>query len=365
MFVHGLLVDSRLWDGVVERLADGHRCIVADWPMGSHRPAMNDDADLTPPGLARIIALLMDELGIERATIVGNDTGGAVSQILAANHPERVERLVLTNCDTFEHFPPFPFNLLPMVARLPGGLSVLQAPQRFAAVRRMGFAPLVKRPLSQELVDSWLEPAGSDPAIKRDLRQDPARHPQAPHARGRGEAARRSSGRSASRGARTTASSSARTRSASPRSSRTRGSRTSPERGTFVPLDEPAQGRRAGGGVRRGGRTGQSLGLTRPADCGRMSAVGDRHAAGLTAAGRRSVVVLLALASVAALPGPAEAAEGDLTFLQSLTDGAGGVDGLLGANAGRRSHRTARTSTSPVASTIRSPSSSATRSAAC
>jgi pimeloyl-ACP methyl ester carboxylesterase len=169
VFVHGLLVDSKLWDGVAERLADRHRCIVADWPMGSHRLAMNDDADLTPPGLARIIALLMDELGIERATIVGNDTGGAVSQILTANHPERVERLVLTNCDTFEHFPPFPFNLLPKVARLPGGLSLLQAPQRFAAVRRMGYAPLVKRPLSQELVDSWIEPAAGDPTIRRDL----------------------------------------------------------------------------------------------------------------------------------------------------------------------------------------------------
>ena len=45
--------------------------------------------------------------------MVGNDTGGAMSQILAANHPERVERLVLTNCDTFEHFPPAPFSLMP------------------------------------------------------------------------------------------------------------------------------------------------------------------------------------------------------------------------------------------------------------
>ena len=169
VFVHGLLVDRRLWDGVIDRLADSHRCIVANWPMGSHRLAMNDDADLSPPGMARIIAMLMDELGLERATVVGNDTGGAVSQILAANHPERVERLVLTNCDTFEHFPPFPFSLLTPVAKMPGGMALLQAGQRFAAVRRMSYAPLVKRPLPQELVDSWLEPASSDPAVKRDL----------------------------------------------------------------------------------------------------------------------------------------------------------------------------------------------------
>ncbi len=169
VFVHGLLVDGRLWEGVAERLADGHRCIVPDWPMGSHRTAMNEDADLSPPGMARIIASFMDSLGLERATIVGNDTGGAVSQVFTANHPERVERLVLTNCDTFEHFPPFPFNGMPLIARIPGGVSVLQAPFRFAGARRMGFAPLVKKPIPQELVDSWLEPGASDKAVKRDL----------------------------------------------------------------------------------------------------------------------------------------------------------------------------------------------------
>ena len=169
LFVHGLLVDGRLWDGVAEPLADRHRCIVPDWPMGSHRTAMNEDADLSPPGMANIIAAFMDSLGLGRATIVGNDTGGAVSQVLTADHPERVERLVLTNCDTFEHFPPFPFNGLTMAARLPGGVSLLQAPQRFAAVRRMSYAPLVNRPIPQELVDSWLEPGSTDGAIKRDI----------------------------------------------------------------------------------------------------------------------------------------------------------------------------------------------------
>jgi pimeloyl-ACP methyl ester carboxylesterase len=169
VFVHGLLVDGRLWSGVAEQLAAGHRCIVPDWPVGSHRIAMNEDADLTPPGLAQIIASFMEAVGLERATIVGNDTGGAISQLLAANHPQRVERLVLTNCDMFDHFPPFPFNGLPLLARLPGGVTALQLPNRLAFVRRMGFAPLVCKPLAQELIDSWLEPAASDKAIKRDL----------------------------------------------------------------------------------------------------------------------------------------------------------------------------------------------------
>lgn len=169
LFVHGLLVDGRLWSGVVERLQADYRCLVPDWPMGAHRTPMRADADLSPPGAAELIVSFMDAIGLERATIVGNDTGGAVSQMLTAAHPDRVERLILTNCDTFEHFPPFPFNGLPMIARLPGGTTALQMPFRLAAVRRAAFAPLVKKPLDRELVDSWLEPAADDPQIKRDL----------------------------------------------------------------------------------------------------------------------------------------------------------------------------------------------------
>jgi pimeloyl-ACP methyl ester carboxylesterase len=169
LFVHGLLVDGRLWSDVPERLQSEYRCLVPDWPLGSHRTPMRPDADLSPPGAAELIVAFMDALGLERATIVGNDTGGAVSQMLTAAHPDHVERLILTNCDTLEHFPPFPFNGLTMIARLPGGVTALQLPFRLGAVRRASFAPLVKRPLDRELVDSWLEPAASDPEIKRDL----------------------------------------------------------------------------------------------------------------------------------------------------------------------------------------------------
>ena len=89
--------------------------------------------------------------------------------MLTAAHPDRVERLILTNCDTFEHFPPFPFNGMPLMAKLPGGISALQAPMRFGAVRRMSFAPLAKKKIEPALVDSWVEPAASNPEIKRDL----------------------------------------------------------------------------------------------------------------------------------------------------------------------------------------------------
>lgn len=170
LFVHGLLVDGRLWDGVVERLRADFRCIIADWPMGSHRMAMKPRADLTPPGMAEVVAGFMDAVGLERATIVGNDSGGAVSQMLAATHPERFERLVLTNCDTFEHFPPFPFNLLPPLARIPGGIHALAAPFKIGPVRRATYGLLARHPIDPALVDSWLA-AIADPGVRDDTRR--------------------------------------------------------------------------------------------------------------------------------------------------------------------------------------------------
>ncbi len=170
LFVHGLLVDGRLWDGVAERLRGDFRCVVPDWPMGSHRTPMRPDADLTPPGMAELVIAFMDALGLERATIVGNDSGGAVSQILAAAHPERVERLVLTNCDSFEHFPPFPFSLMPPLARLPGGMNALALPFRIGAIRRATYGLLAKHPIAPELVDSWLAPIAGE-GVRRDTRK--------------------------------------------------------------------------------------------------------------------------------------------------------------------------------------------------
>jgi pimeloyl-ACP methyl ester carboxylesterase len=170
VFVHGILVNGRIWDRVAERLAPDFRCFVVDWPMGSHRSAMNADADLSPPGQAEIVLAFMDALGLERATFVGNDSGGAVSQILTAAHPERVERLVLTNCDTYEHFPPFPFSLMSPVARMPGGMGFLAAPFRFGPVRRGVYSVLAKERIPPRLVDEWLAALGN-PDVTRDARK--------------------------------------------------------------------------------------------------------------------------------------------------------------------------------------------------
>lgn len=171
VFVHGFLVDGRLWDGVADRLADRFRCIAPDWPLGAQQIAMNPNADLSPPGVAAIVASFLDALELEDVTIVGNDSGGAMSQVLVTRHPERIGRLVLTNCDTHENFPPGIFKAMPPLAKLPLGMDVIAAPFRIGAVARLAFKPFSKRGIPPELVASWMAPAKSDRAVMRDAKK--------------------------------------------------------------------------------------------------------------------------------------------------------------------------------------------------
>jgi pimeloyl-ACP methyl ester carboxylesterase len=171
VFVHGLLVDGRLWRKVTPLLEDNFRCIVPELPLGSHPEPMNPDADLSPPGLARIVAGFLDALDLEDVTLVANDTGGAISQITAANHPERIGRLVLTNCDAFENFLPPAFRPLQWSARVPGMLNGVLQGMRFEPLRRLPIAYgwLIKRDFGAAPTREWVDPFLSDKQVRRDV----------------------------------------------------------------------------------------------------------------------------------------------------------------------------------------------------
>src|SRR3954447_3716242 len=170
VFVHGLLVDGRLWRKVTPLLEDRYRCIVPDIPLGSHQVAMNPDADLSPTGLAQIVSGFLEALGLDQATVVANDTGGAISQITAARHPERIGRLLLTNCDAFENFLPPAFRPLQWAAHVPGMLTGVMQGMRFAPMRRLpnAYGRLIKRDLAGAPTREWIEPYLSDRAVRRD-----------------------------------------------------------------------------------------------------------------------------------------------------------------------------------------------------
>lgn len=170
VFVHGALVDGRLWQPVVERLRDSARCIVPDLPLGAHRIPMR--ADLNPVGLAQLIADLLEKLDLRDVALVGNDTGGALCQLLVTRRPERIGRLVLTNCDAFDNFPPAMFRGLVVSARL-GLLTALLQSMRVRPLRKtpLAFGWLSKRGLPDELLASWVEPFLSDAGVRRDARR--------------------------------------------------------------------------------------------------------------------------------------------------------------------------------------------------
>jgi pimeloyl-ACP methyl ester carboxylesterase len=171
VFVHGYLVDGRLWDGVVDRLSDRYRCIAPDWPIGAQQIAMKPDTDLSPPGVAATIASFLEALDLEDVTVVGNDSGGAMSQVLVTRHPERVGRLVLTNCDTYENFPPGIFKAMPPLAKLPGGMALLSLPFRSAAIARAAFKPFTRKPIPPQLIASWMNPGLNDRGVRHDLKK--------------------------------------------------------------------------------------------------------------------------------------------------------------------------------------------------
>ena len=171
LFVHGILVDNRLWLDVAEGLArQGFRCILPTWPLGSHTIPVNPGADLSPRGVATMIRDVITTLDLTDVTLVGNDTGGGLCQFVIDAYPERVGRLVLTNCDAFDKFPPFPFPIVFALLRGPRSIKTLFAQLRPTALRHspLGFGLLMNDP-DPTLTDSWLQPCREDDRICRDL----------------------------------------------------------------------------------------------------------------------------------------------------------------------------------------------------
>jgi pimeloyl-ACP methyl ester carboxylesterase len=170
VFVHGLLASGELWAGVVERL-QGYRCIVPDWPLGSHAIPMDAAADLSPAGVAELVADFLAALELRDVTLVGNDSGGAICQLVVTRHPERIGRLVLTNCDAFEIFPPPQFGYLKWLPRIPGAMWLLgKMMLAFPRLRRLSIAygALTEKRLDDALLRAWVEPGARDGRIRRD-----------------------------------------------------------------------------------------------------------------------------------------------------------------------------------------------------
>jgi pimeloyl-ACP methyl ester carboxylesterase len=181
VFVHGVLVDARLWTPVAERLAaQGIRSYAPTLPLGAHQWPMNADADLSPVGIAQLIRDFIAALDLSDVTIVGNDTGGAICQILLGGDTSRIGAAVLTNCDAFGTFPPRAFAPLFHALRHPGVVACLAPGLRSAMIRHspLAYGPLTSEPLDRGLTRGWVEPLAN-----KDVRRDLAKLAKGVHPR--------------------------------------------------------------------------------------------------------------------------------------------------------------------------------------
>jgi pimeloyl-ACP methyl ester carboxylesterase len=170
VFVHGVLVNPNLWRKVVARLAPRHRCVCLELPLGSHELPM-PDADLSPTGLADLIAEAIGALGLSGPTIVANDTGGGLTQIALGRHPDLAGKVVLTSCDAYDNFPPRFFNVLLYPLRFPALGRRLFSSMRFRSQRNspIAFGGLMHTKLEPEAGDSYVMPLLTSKATAADL----------------------------------------------------------------------------------------------------------------------------------------------------------------------------------------------------
>jgi pimeloyl-ACP methyl ester carboxylesterase len=171
VFIHGIFVNSLIWRQVIPLLSEHFRCIAPDLPLGAHTVPLRPEADLSPLGVAHLVADFLTALNLQDVTLVGNDTGGAICQLVIAHYPERITRLVLTNCDAFEAFfpllvSPFHYGAQFFGTRFADFLAWLFH-ARFA--QRLLVATVSLRHPDLVILDSYFTPFHNDKGIRRDL----------------------------------------------------------------------------------------------------------------------------------------------------------------------------------------------------
>jgi pimeloyl-ACP methyl ester carboxylesterase len=105
LFIHGVPLNGYHWRHVIDRVKHARRCIAIDL-MGLGFTEITPSQDVSFAAQARMVAEVLDALGIDKIDLVANDSGGAIAQIFAVHYPERLTSLVLTNCDVHDGWPP-------------------------------------------------------------------------------------------------------------------------------------------------------------------------------------------------------------------------------------------------------------------
>ena len=159
LLLHGCPFSSFVWRKVIPMLSPRFRCLAPDL-LGLGDTETPPDADWSLPAQARTVLGFLDALSIDVADVVAHDHGGAVAQIIAADHPHRIGRLVLTNSEAYDNWPSrdeLPFiraTQLPLLGRVV--LWLWSRPSLFRIVLRSGRAVHDTGVLAPELLSGYI-----------------------------------------------------------------------------------------------------------------------------------------------------------------------------------------------------------------
>lgn len=155
---------------MAQRLAEDYRCILPTWPLGAHTLPLRRDADISPEGMVKIIIDFMDALQLEHATLIGNDSGGALCQMMVERHPQRIQRLVLTSCDAYDIWLPLLFKYLEFSAFIPGMLWMLGQTMHIRVMRRLPIAfGWLAKSMPRDVSDGAAVPLAQSSGVRRDV----------------------------------------------------------------------------------------------------------------------------------------------------------------------------------------------------
>lgn len=169
--LHGALVSWQIWEPIARPLAArGYRVIMPSLPLGAHPTAMRPETDLTPPGLAKIIADVIDALELPTVTTLSTDTATALTQLVLTLHPGVIDRAVMTSGDCFRYFFPPMFRPLQGLGYVPWMLPRVARGMKNQKLRQSPFALgwITKAGVSDEIAAAWGEPIVRDRAVRRD-----------------------------------------------------------------------------------------------------------------------------------------------------------------------------------------------------
>jgi pimeloyl-ACP methyl ester carboxylesterase len=172
LFVHGVLLNSYLWRHQQETLSDVRRTIAIDL-LAHGDTEIRSDQDVSVTANAKMLGEFLDALAINQVDIVGNDSGGGISQIFCALYPERVRSLTLTNCDTHDNWPPIAFQPFVAMVKAGGLRKTLEAMLSNKAIYRSpeALGPAYEHPekVSDDTIERYLRPLVATEQRTRDL----------------------------------------------------------------------------------------------------------------------------------------------------------------------------------------------------